>query len=110
MFFKLLFSPWPTVQNPQIFNIIYSGKNEKSKSIRFIGTTLTGALAGIYHTVSVYTIQCCSAPGDLVVDCWALIAQSAGGVFDGELLLLRLFPQPDDMAVRELGPDGPGYR
>lgn len=86
-------------------------KSEKSrKSIHFIGTNPTGVLAGIYHALSVYTIQCCRAPGDLMVDCWALIAQSAGGVFDGELLLLRLLSQPHDMAVRGLGPDGPGYR
>lgn len=45
-----------------------------------------------------------------MVGCWILIAQSPGGVFDGELLLLRLPSQPRDMAVRELGPDRPGYR
>lgn len=44
-----------------------------------------------------------------MVDCWTFIAPSAGGAFDGELLL-RLPSQPHDMAVREQGPDGPGYR
>lgn len=45
-----------------------------------------------------------------MVDFWTPIAQSAGGVYDDELVLLRLPSQPHDMAVRELGPDGPGYR
>lgn len=45
-----------------------------------------------------------------MVDCWISIAQISGGVFDGELLLLRLPFQAHDMAVSDLGPDGPGYR
>lgn len=39
-----------------------------------------------------------------------LTAQCAGGVFDSELLLLRLPCQSHDVAVAELRPDGPGYR
>lgn len=55
-------------------------------------------------------IWCWSAPGDFIVDCWTSIAQIAGGVLDSKLLLLRLPFQALDMAVRGLGPDGPGYR
>lgn len=44
-----------------------------------------------------------------MVDFWTL-AQSAEGVWDDELPLLRLPSEPHDVAVGELGPDGPGYR
>ena len=40
-----------------------------------------------------------SAPGDLTVDGWTVTAQRAGGVFDGELLLLRFPCQSHDVAV-----------
>lgn len=35
---------------------------------------------------------------------------SAGGVYDGAVLLLRLPTQSHDVAVGVLGPNGPGYR
>lgn len=65
---------------------------------------------GISWYIILSSIQCFSAPGDFMVDCWTSTAQIAGGVFDGELLLLRLPSQAHNMAVRELGPDGPSYR
>lgn len=76
------------------------------KYIHFYEATLTRALAGINHMLN----DSLSAPGDPVMDCWTLVAQTVGGVCDGEILLLRLPSQPHDVAVVELGPDGPGYR
>lgn len=57
----------------------------------------------------VSTSQRCSAPGDFTGNRWISAGHIAVGVFDGELLLLRLPLQAHNMAVSEPGPDGPGY-